>query len=100
VAERTREIGVRSALGATRPVIVALIVRQGMALAGLGALLGVVGALLASQAIAAMLFGISRFDPSTYFVAILLLAAVAALACVMPAWRASRIDPMVALRYQ
>jgi ABC-type antimicrobial peptide transport system permease subunit len=71
-----------------------------MALAGLGALLGVVGALLASQAIAAMLFGISRFDPSAYFVAILLLAAVAALACVMPAWRASRIDPMVALRYQ
>ena len=100
VAERTREIGVRSALGATPRGIVALIVGQGMALVSLGALLGVAGALLASQAIAAMLFGISRFDPSTYFVAILLLAAVAGLACVIPAWRASRIDPMVALRYE
>ena len=77
-----------------------LIVRQGMTLVGLGALFGVVGAVLASRAIRAMLFGISRFDPLTYFIAILILAAVAALACVIPAWHASRIDPMVALRYE
>ena len=100
VAERTREIGVRSALGATRGGIIALIVRQGMTLTALGALLGVAGALLASQALGALLFGISRFDPLTYFAAIVLLSAVAAMACVLPAWRASRIDPMVALRYQ
>jgi putative ABC transport system permease protein len=100
VAERTREIGVRSALGAPRNGIIALIVRQGMSLVGMGATLGVVGALLATRAIAAMLFGISRFDLLTYSTAIALLAVVAASACALPAWRASRIDPMVALRYE
>ena len=100
VAERTREIGVRSALGATRGGIIALIVRQGMTLTALGAVLGVAGALLASQALGALLFGISRFDPFTYLAATVLLSAVAAVACVLPAWRASRIDPMVALRYE
>jgi putative ABC transport system permease protein len=100
VAERTREIGVRSALGATRGGIIALIMRQGMTLTALGALLGAAGALLASQALGALLFGISRFDPFTYFAAIVMLSAVAAVACVLPAWRASRIDPIVALRYE
>jgi putative ABC transport system permease protein len=98
VAERTREIGVRSALGASRNGIIALIIRQGMTLAGIGTSLGVAGALLASQAIGALLFGISRFDLLTYFGAIVLLTVIAALACAIPAWRASRIDPMVALR--
>ena len=100
VAERTREIGVRSALGASRNGIIALIVRQGMFLVSIGTMLGAAGALLASQAISAMLFGISRFDLLTYSSAIALLAVVAALACALPAWRASRIDPMEALRYE
>ena len=100
VTERTREIGVRTALGASHRGIIALVVRQGMTLTGIGASLGVAGALLASQTIAAMLFGISRFDPLTYFAALVLLGAVAAVACLIPAWRASRIDPMVALRYE
>ncbi len=100
VAERTREIGVRSALGATRGGIIFLIVRQGMTLSALGALLGVAGTLLATQALAALLFGISRFDPFTYCAAIVLLATVSGIACLLPAWRAARIDPMVALRYE
>ncbi len=100
VTERTREIGMRSALGATRGGIVALVVRQGMTLTAIGALIGVAGALLASQALGALLFGISRFDPLTYFTAVVLLSAVSVVACSLPAWRASRIDPMVALRYE
>jgi len=98
VSERTREIGVRSALGATRGSIVSLVLRQGMMLAGFGAAIGLIGAALASQAIAAMLFGVSRLDPVTYLGVILLMAAVAAIACCVPAWRAAKIDPMVALR--
>jgi putative ABC transport system permease protein len=98
VTERTREIGVRSALGATRQSIVALILRQGMTLTGIGLLLGLVGAVAASQAVAAMLFGVSRLDPFTYVGVILLLAIVSVIACAMPAWRAARIDPSIALR--
>jgi putative ABC transport system permease protein len=100
VAERTREIGVRSALGASRAGIITLIVRQGMTLTGLGVLFGVAASLAASQAIGAMLFGISRLDPFTYCGAIVLLAVVSGIACVLPAWRAARVDPMVALRYE
>jgi len=100
VTERTREIGVRSALGATRRSIVSLVLRQGMTLAGFGAALGLMGAALASQAIRAMLFGVSRLDPATYLGVLLLLAAVSAIACSLPAWRAARIDPMAALRYE
>ncbi|HET9307330.1 MAG TPA: ABC transporter permease [Candidatus Sulfotelmatobacter sp.] len=98
VTERTREIGVRSALGATRQSIVVLILGQGMTLTGLGLLLGLVGALAASQAIASMLFGVSPMDPVTYVGVMLLLAIVSVIACAVPAWRAARIDPSIALR--
>ena len=98
VAERTREIGVRSALGASRQTIIAMVVRQGMTLTGAGVVLGLVGAAGASQALVAMLFGVSRLDPVTYVGVIVLLGAVAAVACSVPAWRAARVDPVRALR--
>jgi putative ABC transport system permease protein len=98
VAERTREIGVRAALGASRGEILALVVRQGMALTGLGAALGVAGAAVATRAIAGMLFGVSPLDPATYLGVIALLAAVAMAACGVPAWRAARVDPATTLR--
>jgi len=100
VTERTREMGVRAALGAQRSGIVALVLRQGMTLTGLGIGIGAVGAVAASQALASLLFGVSRLDPITYLAVIALLTAVAVIACGIPAWRAAKIDPMVALRYE
>ncbi|MGI8496832.1 MAG: ADOP family duplicated permease [Gemmatimonadaceae bacterium] len=98
VAERTREIGVRAALGATRGTIVGLVLRQGLTLAALGVGLGLAGAVAASRAIVAMLFGVSRLDPVTYLGVIALLAGVSVVACVVPAWRAARVDPAITLR--
>jgi len=98
VHERTREIGVRSALGASRGDIVALVMRQGMALTALGASLGAIGAVAASRAIVTLLFGTSRLDPATYVTTSALLVGVAAIACGVPAWRAARVDPSVTLR--
>ncbi len=98
VVERTREIGVRAALGASQGMIVGLVMRQGMALTLIGVVLGLAGAIAASPVIAAMLFGISRLDPVTYAGVIVLLVGVAALACAVPAWRAARVDPVSTLR--
>jgi putative ABC transport system permease protein len=98
VAERTREIGVRSALGASRRDILGLVMRQGMTLTGLGVAIGVGGAVAATQAIAAMLFGVSRLDPGTYLGVIALLGGVAMIACGVPAWRAAGVDPASTLR--
>jgi putative ABC transport system permease protein len=100
VTERTREIGVRSALGASRGDILALVLRQGMRLTAIGIVLGLLGAAAASQAIAALLFGISPLDPLTYFAVIVLLGSVSMIACAVPAWRAAKVDPIVALRYE
>ncbi len=98
VAERTREIGVRTALGASRPMILALVLRQGMALTGLGIALGIAAAAAATQALVPLLFGVSRLDPGTYLGMSALLGAVAMLACWIPAWRAARVDVVRALR--
>jgi putative ABC transport system permease protein len=98
VAERTREIGVRAALGASRGSILALVVRQGMTLTALGVATGLVGAVVATQGITALLFGVSRLDPVTYLGVIALLLGVSAIACWVPAWRAARLDPASSLR--
>jgi predicted permease len=98
VAERTREIGVRSALGASRTDILGLVIRQGMLLAAIGIAIGLVGAAAASQAVASLLYGVSRLDPVTYVGVIILLAGVALGACGIPAWRAAKVDPASTLR--
>jgi putative ABC transport system permease protein len=100
VAERTREIGVRSALGASRGNILALVLRQGLGLTGLGVAIGLMGAVVASQTIDTLLFGVSRLDPITYLSVIALLAGASAIACWVPARRATKVDPLVALRYE
>ena len=88
------------ALGASRGHILALVVRQGMTLTGLGIVIGLSGAVAASQAIATLLFGVSRLDPITYLGVIAVLVGVSAIACWVPARRATKVDPLVALRYE
>jgi predicted permease len=98
VTERMREIGVRAALGATRGDILALIIRQGMTLTALGIVIGLSGAVAASQLLVTLLFGVSRLDLVTYLDVIALLAGVSAIACSVPAWRAAQVDPSTTLR--
>lgn len=98
VSERTREIGIRSALGASRSYILTLVLRQGIVLAALGVLIGLVGAFIASRALITLLFGVSPLDPLTYFGVIVMLVGVSVVACWLPAWRASRVDPSITLR--
>ncbi|MGA7461158.1 MAG: ABC transporter permease [Candidatus Korobacteraceae bacterium] len=98
VAERTREIGVRAALGASPANILRLILRQGMTLTGLGVAIGLLGAVAASRALLTLLFGVSPLDPLTYAGVVAVLAAVAAIACWIPARRAAQVDPAITLR--
>jgi ABC-type antimicrobial peptide transport system permease subunit len=98
VARRTREIGVRAALGASRGDILAMVVRQGMRLTAVGVGIGIAGAAAATRWLVAMLFGVSSLDPTTYLAVIGLLGTVAVFACGVPAWRAARVDPATPLR--
>ena len=98
VAERTREIGLRSALGATPQKILALVLRQGLALAALGVAIGVAGAIAATQGLGSLLYEVTAVDPLTYGAVIVLMLAVAAAASWLPAARAARVDPTAALR--
>lgn len=98
VAQRTREIGIRVALGAAPGAVRALVMSQGAVLTGAGLLLGIAGSLALSRVLSALLYGVGAQDPLTLVLVSLLLAAVALLACYLPARRAARVDPMVALR--
>jgi putative ABC transport system permease protein len=98
VTERTREIGVRSALGASTREILGLVLRQGMVLTGVGVALGLVLAWAATRSLGALLFQLPALDPVTYAGVIVLLVGVAAVACWGPAWRAARLDPALTLR--
>jgi putative ABC transport system permease protein len=98
VARRTREIGVRMALGARAPEVLGLVLRQGLLLAGLGVLAGLAGALALRRVVAGMLFGVAPSDPLTLAAVAAVLLAVALVACYAPARRAANVDPAVALR--
>jgi putative ABC transport system permease protein len=98
VAERTREIGIRAALGATPRGIVSGVVGRGALLAAVGAAIGVLAAVPASTFLSSLLFGISRLDPMTYVLVVVLLGLVALLACWIPANRAAGVDPAITLR--
>src|SRR6202042_1712329 len=98
VSERTRDIGIRLALGAERGKIMAMVLRQGLGLAMAGAALGLVGSLIVSHLMAGLLYGVMPTDPLTFVGVTLVLTAVALAACYIPARRAMRVDPMIALR--
>jgi putative ABC transport system permease protein len=100
VTQRTHEIGVRMALGAHRRDVVGLFLRQGAMLALMGIVIGLAGSLAVLRTISSLLFGVTASDPATFSFVSLLLASVTLLACFIPARRATKIDPMSALRYE
>jgi putative ABC transport system permease protein len=99
VAQREREIGVRVALGASRSNIFGMILGQGARLAGIGVAIGIAAALGVTRMMSSFLYEVRPADPTTFVVVCVILLSVTALACYLPARRATRVDPLVALRH-
>jgi ABC-type antimicrobial peptide transport system permease subunit len=100
VSRRTGELGVRFAIGATRAQVLRMILRESLLLAGGGLIVGIPAALATSRLLSGLLFGVAPNDPTTILSATAVLAVVATLAGLVPAWHASRVDPLVALRQE
>lgn len=98
IASRRREIGIRMALGATRPDVLGMMLREGLAVCATGLAVGLPGALLVTRAMRALLYEVSPTDPVALSAAILVLATTASVACLIPARRAASVSPTVALR--
>ncbi len=98
VAQRRHEIGIRMAMGANRGTVLGMVIRAGLVLAVIGLVAGVGGALALTRLMQSMLYGVTATDPATFIVAPLVLTAVALAACLVPAWRAMRLDPAMVLR--
>src|SRR4029077_7681291 len=100
VTQRTQEIGIRMAIGAQRSAVLKLIIANGVKLAVLGIVAGLAAAFLLTRLMSSLLFGVGSSDPVTFAVNAFLLFGVALLSCYLPAWRATRIHPMIALRQE
>ena len=98
VTQRTRELGIRLALGANRAAVFRLVLGHGMLLVGIGLGLGLIIAVSTGRGLASLLYNVSAWDPPAFFAAIITLGLVASVACWLPARRATRVDPIVALR--
>ena len=100
VAQRTQEIGIRVALGARMSDVLKLVLRSGMSLALMGAALGAAGAFATTRVMSSLLFGVAPTDLATFTAVVVVLVVVAFVACYIPARRAAKVDPLVALRYE
>jgi ABC-type antimicrobial peptide transport system permease subunit len=100
VKQRTPELGIRMTLGASRVQVLGMVLRQGIGLTAIGVAVGIGGALALTRVLEASLYGVKATDPVTFYLVPILILLVSAAACLVPAWKATRIDPAIALRYE